>query len=413
MKSFIVNSHTDNEFYKKLEFSYKTVEKTTINESNQFGYESEIDDLRNKIDSINISIWKKVRWFINPYDFLVKDPIINRAFYKFWEIINYFDFINPKTKRIASLAEAPGGFIQGFQVYFNNFSSSQTENNNEKPDDDGWTTIVKNKKNTVPSIYTTSLNKKNEMYKEYNLPSYNKTILSKNVKITYGADNTGDISKMDNYEYFKKFTDYYKFDIITADGGFDEGNDFNHKEQLHYILFLTEIFYAVSFQNKGGNFLLKTFDLFTKTSLDLMWLLTNVYENVYICKPNTSRPTNSERYIVCKNFNLDDKKRHLIIDFIKKALIDLNDIKRNELTDRNLFILFSLFKEDAIPNSFVERISSINNELLRFQCDFLKVATNLVENSDFLKNFEEQKDFLLTERERSYEDWKREFKLTI
>lgn len=408
MKSFYIDTCKDPNFYKNLEFSYEKKDKLEISYSNRFGYEQEIDELRNKIDTINISIWKKVRWYINPYDFLVQDPIINRAFYKFWEIIRYFDFINSKTRKIASLAEAPGGFIQGFQVYFDNY---KTHLDDETVEDDGWTKIVKQKKRSIPTIYTTSLNKKHDMYKEYNLPSYNKSVLSKNVKITYGADNTGDISKMENYEYFKKFSEFNKFDVITSDGGFDEGNDFNHKEQLHYILFLTEILYAISFQSQGGNFLLKTFDLFTETSLHLLWLLTNVYENVYICKPNTSRPTNSERYIVCKNFKLEEKPRQIVVDFIKSVLVDLNKMK--ETTDNNTFVLFSLFRSDALPEEFVKHVCFINHELLKFQCDFLKLATNLVENDQFMTLFEEQKESLLQEREKSYEEWKSVFKLEL
>lgn len=412
MKSFnINNSCKDLEFYKKLEFSYEEKEKTKVDMYNRFGYNVEIDELRNKIDTININIWKKVRWYINPYDFLVKDPIINRAFYKFWEIIRYFDFVHDKTKKIASLAEAPGGFIQGFQLFFDNSNENKNEDNNKI--DDGWKTIVKPKKTSLPIIYTTSLNKKHEMYKDYNLPSYNKSVLSKNVKITYGADYTGDISKIENYEHFKKFSDYNKFDVMTADGGFDEGNDFNHKEHLHYTLFLTEIFYAVSFQNKGGNFLLKTFDLFTETSLHLIWLLVNIYDSVYICKPNTSRPTNSERYVVCKNFNLDEKKRQIVVDFIKKSLLELNRIRSNNTNTKDSFLLFSLFKKDSLPSEFIETISFSNSELLKFQCDFLKLATNLVENNDFLKEFEEKKDSLLKNREESYQNWKDAFNLHI
>lgn len=413
MKSFSIDTHKDTHFYKNLEFVYEFKDKSHINTSNQFGYNFEIDLLRDKIDTININIWKKVRWYINPYDFLVKDPIINRAFYKFWEIIKYFDFINSKTKRIASLAEAPGGFIQGFQVYYDNYNIDKSDDKaDSNQNNDGWTTIVKQKKKSIPIIYTTSLNKKHDMYKEYNLPSYNKCVLSKNVRITYGADNTGDISKIENYEHFRKFSDFNMFDVITADGGFDEGNDFNHKEQLHYILFLTEIFYAISFQNQGGNFLLKTFDLFTETSIHLLWLLTNVYEDVYICKPNTSRPTNSERYIVCKNFSLDERKRQIIVDFVKSTLVKLNDIKLNN--DRtNHFILFTLFKPNSLPESFIERLSFINNELLKFQCGFLKLATNLVEDTDFLTKFEDKKEELLLEREKSYNEWKDTFDLSI
>ena len=40
-----------------------------------------------------------------------------------------------------------------------------------------------------------------------------------------------------------------------------------------------------------------------------MWLLCSHYESFDIVKPLTSRPTNSERYVICRNFqgNLYDK----------------------------------------------------------------------------------------------------------
>ena len=53
-----------------------------------YGYNEKLNICRNNIDNINGENWKKVRWYINEYDFQVKDPIINRAFYKYWEIIN-------------------------------------------------------------------------------------------------------------------------------------------------------------------------------------------------------------------------------------------------------------------------------------------------------------------------------------
>ena len=41
--------------------------------------------------------------------------------------------------------------------------------------------------------------------------------------------------------------------------------------------------------------LLKMFDLFTYSSLDLLYILSLSYEKVYIVKPNTSRFANSEK----------------------------------------------------------------------------------------------------------------------
>ena len=45
------------------------------------------------------------------------------------------------------------------------------------------------------------------------------------------------------------------------------------------------------------------FDLFSKISIDIIYLLSIYYEKVYIVKPYTSRYANSEKYIVCINYH--------------------------------------------------------------------------------------------------------------
>ena len=35
----------------------------------------------------------------------------------------------------------------------------------------------------------------------------------------------------------------------------------------------------------------------------MIYLLTKFYDSVKLFKPKTSRPTNSEKYIICKNKN--------------------------------------------------------------------------------------------------------------
>ena len=63
--------------------------------------------------------------------------------------------------------------------------------------------------------------------------------------------------------------------------------------------------YAITMQKKGGTFVLKVFDLFLKPSVQLLYLLSCCYEQVYIIKPYTSRTANSERYVICKGFKLE------------------------------------------------------------------------------------------------------------
>ena len=85
----------------------------------KYGFNEKLNMLRNKIDLIDSNTWKCCRWEINKYDFLVKDPIINRAFYKYWEIVNEFSIFENFAENdiIYHCAEAPGGFIQGSNIF--------------------------------------------------------------------------------------------------------------------------------------------------------------------------------------------------------------------------------------------------------------------------------------------------------
>ena len=55
---------------------------------------------------------------------------------------------------------------------------------------------------------------------------------------------------------------------------------------------------VVLFLTAGGHFVCKIFDMFTPFSVGLFYLLYRSFEKVCIFKPVTSRPANSERYVV-------------------------------------------------------------------------------------------------------------------
>lgn len=371
-----------------------------------YGFNDILNVHRNKIDKINTDIWKKVRWYINDYDFLVKDPIINRAFYKYWEIINVFDIFSKytDTDTIFHCAEAPGGFIQGSNIYLQleNFKPIVPEPEREPlMDEDGWIKVGKKKRKNDKyyKIYTISLNKDLPQYRSYNLPSYNKRVINKNICVTYGKDNTGDINNLDNIHHIKNLVGSNGSYLVTADGGFDEGTDFNNKEQLHYFLILNEIYSALCLQKLGGMFILKVFDIFTTTSVHLLYLLNLVYEEVYIYKPKTSRPTNSEKYIVCKNFNLKEKSNML---YILRQLSEKIKMQKK-------YTSFTLF--DSIPESFIENVRNMNTVLLNKQCEFLQKAINLCDNEHFMKNYDSELDSSLDRRRQVFKQWEELYNL--
>ena len=245
-----------------------------------------------------------------------------------------------------------------------------------------------------------SLNKDIEEYKKYNLPSYNKSIISKNVLISYGVDDTGNLINIDNVEYFKEHVKGLNKNvkIITADGGFDEGNDFNNKEQLHYSLILHEILAMLMLSNNSTNFVLKMYDTYTKTSVDMLFLLHRIFQTVEIFKPLTSRPTNSEKYIICKNLNVKDEDKIIIINQLKS----LSECIKNKKDGSYYFTLF-----DTLPEKFTDYIININKTILENQCKNLKNAlhhSNL--SKEELKNYLDlNKNMLKTKKEKAFKDW--------
>lgn len=373
----------------------------------RYGYNDRLNECRNRIDNIDSESWKKVRWYINVYDFQVKDPIINRAFYKYWEIVNEFEIFEDydENQLVLHCAEAPGGFIQGTNIYLQVDRIVQPVKTDDAPvSDDGFTVVRrrnKSKRFDNYRIYTISLNKDLPQYKNYNLPSYNKNILNKYLCITYGRDNTGDINNLANIEYLK-YIAKRPFYLVTADGGFDEGTDFNHKEQLHYHLILSEIYAALAMQKRGGHFILKMFDVLTETSIHLLYLLASCYDQLYIYKPKTSRPTNSEKYIVCKYFNMDEMDRSVILTKLQRLSKDISD-------SRSKFVQFRIFRE--IPERFVNRICEINQALLDKQCLHLESAIELCNDPDFLADYENRLEESLEKRREIFHAWEELYNL--
>jgi len=291
--------------------------------------------MKQQIDNCIIS-WDIYKKYTNTYEYIhtvipytrqsvCKLKPLSRSFYKLIEISNLLHimdaFNNNKQITTFHLAEGPGGFIEAIKLL--------RHNNND-------------------IYYGMTLIDKND-----NIPGWkkSKTFLSKfsNIIIETGEDNTGDLFNVNNLWYcYNKYKG--TMDLITGDGGFDFSVDFNKQEIISTKLIFCQICFALAMQKKGGIFILKIFDIFTEASIDLLYILSSLYEKIIIIKPFTSRLANSERYIVCKNFKLDDSysiiKRFSNLfpiinsdDQIKRFLnIEIPYIYINKLEDINAII---------------------------------------------------------------------------
>jgi 23S rRNA U2552 (ribose-2'-O)-methylase RlmE/FtsJ len=279
----------------------------------------------------NIDLWERNKKYLNPYEFINTNydsntscvcsyKPISRAFFKMIEILNNYNFSFPKNMKSFHLAEGPGGFIEALQYYRNNendkyYGITLLEGTKDIPK---WDKI------------------KHFLYKH------------PNIHIEKGADNTGNLYNIENLQYiYKNYK--HSIDFITGDGGFDFSIDFNKQEENSLNLIISEVFFAINLQKKGGSFVCKVFDLFSYTMVQILYILSSCFEEVYIYKPETSRPANSEKYLVCMYYkdNLNDISKSNLL-----KIIELWNDKTLQLTEDDSII----FKDIKVSNSFIQNL---------------------------------------------------------
>lgn len=132
----------------------------------------------------------------------------------------------------------------------------------------------------------------------------------------YGSNENGNVYEPDNIESLTEMVleqTEIGVHFMMADGGFGCDGQENIQEILSKQLYLAQCLVALSIVRTNGHFVLKLFDLFTPFSVGLIYLMYKCFSKISICKPNTSRPANSERYLICKNKrpNTETVQRHL------------------------------------------------------------------------------------------------------
>lgn len=136
----------------------------------------------------------------------------------------------------------------------------------------------------------------------------------------YGIKGDGNVYDPENIEslteYILKQTTV-GVHFMMSDGGFSVEGQENEQEILSKQLYLCQCLTALSIVRVDGHFVTKLFDLFTPFSVGLIYLMYKCFKQISIVKPNTSRPANSERYLVCKW-----KKSNT--DAIRQYLFDVN-----------------------------------------------------------------------------------------
>ena len=329
-----------------------------------------------KEDIKNYKLWDLYKKYSNPYEFIHSSININtvnvsklkplsRSFYKLIEICVNLSLLDNYTNDMKTfhLAEGPGGFIEAI-IFLrkNNYDIINAM------------TLIDDKNNLIPGWSN----------------SYYYLNKHKNINIEIGIDKKGDLFNVKNlwYCYNKYESD---IDLITADGGFDFSLDFNKQEINSNKLIFCQIAFAVAMQKKNGVFIIKFFDIFNESTIDLVYMLSLLYKHIYIIKPNTSRYANSEKYLICQYFKLD---KNCIKNYIYKFEKIFSIINKN--------IEIKRFLNLNIPIIFKNKIDEINNIFGQQQLNNILLTFNLLNNKNDMENIKKNNIFKCIEWCKKY-----------
>jgi cap2 methyltransferase len=103
--------------------------------------------------------------------------------------------------------------------------------------------------------------------------------------------------------------------LCTGDAGIDVSEDYNRQEELTSLLNAGQILCAVLAMAPGGCLVMKQYTFVTRFSRSLIALMAALFDEFYVTKPLTSRPANSEVYLVGKGFRgISDRLATALLD---------------------------------------------------------------------------------------------------
>ena len=103
--------------------------------------------------------------------------------------------------------------------------------------------------------------------------------------------------------------------LYTSDAGIDVSSDFNRQEELTAAINFGQVLCGILSLAPGGHLVTKQYTFVTPFTRSLIALCSALFDEMYVVKPLTSRPVNSEVYLVGKGFRGID---HALAD----ALLD-------------------------------------------------------------------------------------------
>ena len=174
------------------------------------------------------------------------------------------------------------------------------------------------------------------------------------------------------YNLFIKHNFDKKLDLIIC-----EFQDSDYTDTNKYINNMLLIFIIIiKYQANQGTCIIKIDNIFYKPIVDILFILSALYDKLYLIKPIISDITKGERYIICKTFNSSVLNQNMLMKQIEEKLIF--DVFSNN--SQNKYI-HSLLNND-IPYYFLNKLEESNSVIGQQQLEAFDQIINIYKNKN-------------------------------
>jgi hypothetical protein len=178
-----------------------------------------------------------------------------------------------------------------------------------------------------------------------------------------------------------------KFDFMFLETQTSKLNDYSMELARFLMVILNN-------QSEYGSCIVKIDSVFHKPIIDILYILTSLYEKTYVIKPSTSNVATFEKYIVCKNFSSKCNEHHQMYN-------DLCAITKSNFNIQS-------FIDVEIPSYFCNKLDDINIIFGQPQLESLDQIINLLKN----KNREDKIECIRRTNVQKSIQWCEKFKIS-
>jgi hypothetical protein len=154
----------------------------------------------------------------------------------------------------------------------------------------------------------------------------------------------------------------------------------NNYSNLYYYFknMIVALYTVLQTQNYEGISVIKIDNIFYKIFIDIIYILSGLYDKVYIIKPSVSNIMSNERYIVCKHFTKSTQSQNMS-DILYNLINFMN--KNEEMNTHENCMIYSLIKND-IPYYFMNKIEESNTVIGQQQLETYSLLINILKNKN-------------------------------